>query len=433
MRILSHRTLSIEVYMTEKKKIFIISDHPLAPSGVGTQTRYIINALLQTGRYKVVCLGGAMKHKNYAPQKVDGFGEDFIIYPVDGYGNAEMIRSAVFTERPDLVWFMTDPRFYGWLWDMENEVRPHCPMVYYHVWDNYPYPHYNKNYYDSTDVIASISKVTHDIVNTVSPSVENHYLPHAVDTNIFAPLNKEQIQDVKSQMFGEGDKKVTFFWNNRNARRKQSGSLIHWFNEFAEEVGVDKVRLIMHTDPKDPNGPNLEASISYLNADDGRFLISTEKVPPEKLSLFYNVSDCTVNISDAEGFGLATLESLSCATPIIATMTGGLQEQVTDGKDFFGIGIEPSAKAVIGSQTVPFIYEDRISKEDFISALKEIYNMTPDQRKLLGLKGRQHVVANYNFPKYEKAWVKLIDSIVETRGSWETRKKYTSWEIREIK
>ncbi len=433
MRILSYRTLSIEVYMTEKKKIFIISDHPLAPSGVGTQTRYIINALLQTGRYKVVCLGGAMKHKNYAPQKVDGFGEDFIIYPVDGYGNAEMIRSALFTERPDVVWFMTDPRFYGWLWDMENEVRPHCPMVYYHVWDNYPYPHYNKNYYDSTDVIASISKVTHDIVNTVSPSVENHYLPHAVDTNIFAPLNKEQIQDVKSQMFGEGDKKVTFFWNNRNARRKQSGSLIHWFNEFAEEVGVDKVRLIMHTDPKDPNGPNLEASISYLNADDGRFLISTEKVPPEKLSLFYNVADCTVNISDAEGFGLATLESLSCATPIIATMTGGLQEQVTDGKDFFGIGIEPSAKAVIGSQTVPFIYEDRISKEDFISALKEIYNMTPDQRKLLGLKGRQHVVANYNFPKYEKAWVKLIDSIVETRGSWETRKKYTSWEIREIK
>ena len=66
---------------TEKKKILVISDHPLAPSGVGTQTRYIINALLETGRYKVVCLGGAMKHKNYSPQKVDGFGEDFIIYP----------------------------------------------------------------------------------------------------------------------------------------------------------------------------------------------------------------------------------------------------------------------------------------------------------------------------------------------------------------
>ena len=38
------------------------------------------------------------------------------------------------------------------------------------------------------------------------------------------------------------------------------------------------------------------------------------------------MSDVTVNISDAEGFGLATLESLSCATPIIVNMTGGLQE-----------------------------------------------------------------------------------------------------------
>ena len=51
-------------------------------------------------------------------------------------------------ERPDVLWFMTDPRFYGWLWEIENEVRTHMPMVYYHVWDNYPYPHFNKPYYD---------------------------------------------------------------------------------------------------------------------------------------------------------------------------------------------------------------------------------------------------------------------------------------------
>lgn len=418
---------------TEKKKILVISDHPLAPSGVGTQTRYVLTALLETGRYKVVCFGGAMKHKNYAPQQVDGYGEDFIIYPVDGYGNTEMLRSALFTEKPDMIWFMTDPRFYGWLWDMENEIRPHCPMVYYHVWDNYPYPHYNKGFYDSTDVIASISKVTHDIVNTVAPEVENHYVPHAVDTNIFSPLSTVQVEDLRSQMFGEGDQKITFFWNNRNARRKQSGSLLFWFNKFAEEVGPENVRLLLHTDPNDPHGPNLESIIKYLNADDGRFLISKDKVPPEKLSLLYNVSDCTVNISDAEGFGLSTLESLSCGTPIIVTMTGGLQEQVTDGENTFGIGIEPSTKSVIGSQTVPFIYEDRVSEEDFVNALKDIYNMTKDQRRLLGIQGRQHVIKNYNFNKFNKSWVNLVDSIVESRGSWESRKKYKSWDLREIK
>jgi len=417
--------------MTEKKKIFIISDHPLAPSGVGTQTKYIIETLLATGRYKVVCLGGAVKHENYAPQKIDPHGEDWIVYPVKGYGTPEMVRSALFNEKPDILWFMTDPRFYGWLWSIENEIRQHIPMVYYHVWDNYPYPEYNKKFYESTDVIAAISKATHDIVNNVAPNVENHYVPHAVDSTIFRPMSDEDIKTIKGQQFGE-DERVTFFWNNRNARRKMSGSLIFWFNEFAEEVGPDNVRLIMHTDPKDPNGQDLEKIISNLGIDDGRILISKNKVSPEILSSMYNMSDCTVNISDAEGFGLATLESLSCQTPIIVNMTGGLQEQVTNGKDWFGIGIQAASSAIIGSQQVPYIYEDRVSKEDFIQALRDIFNMKPEERKLLGMKGRQHVVENYNFETFKKRWVTLVDSVIENHGSWETRKGYQAWEIREV-
>ena len=418
--------------MTEKKKILVISDHPMAPSGVGIQTKYIIETLLKTGKYKFICLGGAVKHRDYKPQKIEGWDEDWIVFPVKGYGTPEMVRSAIFNEKPDMLWFMTDPRFYGWLWSIENEIRTHIPMVYYHVWDNYPYPHYNKKFYESTDVIVSISKVTHDIVNNVAPDVENHYLPHSVDTNIFCCLPDEEIENHRKQHFGEDDKKITFFWNNRNARRKMSGSLLHWFNEFAEEVGPEKVRLIMHTDPKDPNGQDLEILISNLKADDGRILISKNKIPPQALSVMYNVADCTINISDAEGFGLATLESLSCQTPIIVSMTGGLQEQVTDGKEWFGIGIEPASKAIIGSQQVPYIYEDRICKEDFIQALRDVFNMTPDQRKLLGLKGRQHVVANYNFENYQRQWIKMIDSIVEKHGSWENRKYYKPWAFSEI-
>ena len=418
---------------TEKKKILFISDHPLAPSGVGNQTRYVIETLLETGRYQAVCLGGAMKHETYTPQKVSPWEDDWTVYPVDGYGTPEMIRSALFNERPDMIWFMTDPRFYEWLWSMENEVRPHVPMVYYHVWDNYPLPTYNKKYYESTDVIASISKVTHDIVNKVAPEVENHYVPHAVDSKVFIPLSDSDIAELKKKQFGENDNKVTFFWNNRNARRKMSGSLIFWFNEFAEEVGPENVRLLMHTNPQDPHGQNLTEIISRLDADDGRILISKEKVSPEVLASMYNMADCTLNISDAEGFGLATLESLSCQTPIIVNMTGGLQEQVTDGEQWFGIGIKPASKAIIGSQQVPFIYEDRVSKEDFKAALHKIYNMTPNERKLLGMKGRNDVIQNYNFNKFKKQWVSLVDSIVENHGSWKTRKGYQAWEIKEIK
>ena len=109
-----------------KKKILVLSDHPLSPSGVGTQTKYMIEALLKTGRYQFICLGGAVKHHNYEPQKVDPYGNDWVIYPVDGYGNPEIIRSIMQKERPDALWFMTDPRFYEWLWEIEMKSAHKC-------------------------------------------------------------------------------------------------------------------------------------------------------------------------------------------------------------------------------------------------------------------------------------------------------------------
>ena len=425
--------------MSEKKKIKIltISDHPLSPSGVGIQTKYFIEALLKTGKYKFICLGGAMKHDNYQPLKTEEWGEDFVIFPVDGYGNQDIIRSVVRNEKPDILWFMTDPRFYEWLWAIENEIRPLVPMVYYHVWDNYPHPHYNNKFYSSNDVVACISKVTYDILQTVSPHVESHYLPHAVNTDIFKRVSDEDIKTFKNEILNISDEmeeqeKVIFFWNNRNARRKQSGTLIWWFKEFLDEVGHDKACLVLHTDPNDEHGQPLTHLMEKLELTKGQVLLSTQKLPPEHISLLYNMSNCTINISDAEGFGLATFESLACETPIIVNMTGGLQEQVTDGEAWFGIGIEPSSKAIIGSQQVPYIYEDRLNKRDFIDALKKIYNMPESERRELGKMGRQHVMKNYNFQNFEKKWEEVMDSIYEKHGSWENRKNYKSYKLIEI-
>ena len=144
------------------------------------------------------------------------------------------------------------------------------------------------------------------------------------------------------------------------------------------------------------------------------------------------MADVTVNVSDAEGFGLATLESLSCGTPIIVSMTGGLQEQVTDGEQYFGEGIEPCAKAVIGSQQVPYIYEDRISEGDFVKALNNIYSMSQEERDELGQKGREHVLKNYNFENFNETWVNTMVNIHKEHGSWENRKKYKNWKMLEL-
>ena len=417
--------------MTKKIKVLTLSDHPLSPSGVGTQTRYIIEALLKTGKFQVLSLGGAIKHKDYTPRIVDQWGEDWKIIPVDGYGSQEMIRSILRNEKPDILWMMTDPRFYGWLWQIEEEIRTYCPLVYYHVWDNYPYPDFNKVWYDSNDMVVAISKLTHDIVKNVSPDVETEYLPHAVNPQYFTSVESENQTEMRKKMNVPEDKFVVF-WNNRNARRKQPGTLIFWFKEFLDRVGKDKAKLIMHTDPNDPNGPNLLSVIENLGLTNGEVQFSTQKIDFAQMASLYNMADVTVNISDAEGFGLSTLESLSCGTPIIVNMTGGLQEQVTDGENWFGIGLQPTSKAVIGSQDIPYIYEDRISGEDFVDALEKIYNMSSEERAKMGSAGRSHVLKNYSFEQYVEGWNKILRSVYDKHGSWQDRKNYKNWYITEV-
>ena len=152
----------------------------------------------------------------------------------------------------------------------------------------------------------------------------------------------------------------------------------------------------------------------------------------QQLANLYRAADYTINISDAEGFGLATLESLSCGTPIIVNMTGGLQEQVTDGKGFFGFGIKPSSKTVIGSLQVPYIYEDRISQSDFDKVLTKTLSLPSKKYRQMCAAGRRHISKSYNFEKFEKSWIELMDRVIEERGSWENRKQYKNWHLMEV-
>ena len=113
-------------------------------------------------------------------------------------------------------------------------------------------------------------------------------------------------------------------------------------------------------------------------------------------------------------------------------MTGGLQEQVTDGTNWFGWGIQPASKSVIGSLQVPYIYEDRISQQDFHNTLKKALKASAKNYKKMSQQGLAHVKENYNFDIFEKRWVELMDQVVEKHGSWGDRKNYKTWHLLEV-
>jgi glycosyltransferase involved in cell wall biosynthesis len=426
----------------QKKKILWISDHPLVPSGVGTQSKYVIENILELGKYKFLCFGGAIQHPDYRPQKIapEKYGDDgWIVFPVNGYGDKNLLRQVLLTERPDAVVIFTDPRFFTWIWEMEDELRSVCPLIYWHVWDNDPIPDFNKSYYESTDFISALSLKTYGLLQGLPhPRDRFNYIPHTVPPELFKPLPENEISDFKKVHLGpHSSREFILFWNNRNARRKQTGDVVACFSKFVDLIGHGRASLMMHTNVSDPEGQDvLAVARKFGVAED--LIVSQERLSPEDLNRIYNMVDCTINISSNEGFGLGTLESISAGTPIIVHMTGGLQFQIGDwweglrnfsdqdcltkiAKDrwksglgrWCGIPVFSGTRSCTGGQQIPYIYDDKVNHDDVVKALRIIYGMGREKRKELGAKAREWCLQNFSFSKMISEWDLVLDTQIK--------------------
>jgi glycosyltransferase involved in cell wall biosynthesis len=76
---------------------------------------------------------------------------------------------------------------------------------------------------------------------------------------------------------------------------------------------------------KGPEAPQLETLIRELKLENHVRLLGF--VPEAELPSLYGAADCTLMPSlDLEGFGLATVESLACGTPVLGTRSGATPE-----------------------------------------------------------------------------------------------------------
>lgn len=89
------------------------------------------------------------------------------IQPYNGYGDPDLVRSLMSEFKFDALMHFTDPRQFIWLYQMAHEIRQQIPILYYNIWDNLPYPMYNKAYYESCDALFSISRQTFNINKVV--------------------------------------------------------------------------------------------------------------------------------------------------------------------------------------------------------------------------------------------------------------------------
>lgn len=403
----------------KKLKVLTFSDHPISKSGIGIQAFQLCKGLLDTGRYSIYSIGGAIKHQDYRPMGVAPYNENWIIQPVDGFGDRDKMRYWLSVVKPDVVLFFTDPRFFIWAFEMEEEIRDVCPIVFWTVWDNDPTPLYNKPIYDCCDDVVFFSKYAYDFhKDKINTDADFHYAQLARDfDNTFFIESKEETDKFRLESMGQ-DSKDKFFglFVSRNARRKRPADILASWKMFLDMLPEDerereKPTIIMHADPNDQEGPNIPQVIDMLGIN--KFVrLSPHKYEDNFMRKLYNSVDVTLNMSLNEGFGMSVMESLACGTPVICVKTGGMTEQMSDGNDVFGKLLAPEIRTLTGSQMVPYIYEDLVSNETFSKAIYEMYKMKKEDRKELGKKGREYIKNKFSI----KDIVDKFDNIFTKRA-----------------
>ena len=391
----------------------MISDHALSLSGVGVQTRFLIEGLIGTNKYSFMQLGGAVRHDNYDVLKIN---DDFVVKPIDGFGNKNILRSILLNDKPDAIIIFTDPRFFTWLFKMEDEIRQVCPILWWHVWDNRPTPRFNDWMYESVDAINCHSYLTYLMCKENFPK-KSRFIPHAIPENIYYKLPSNEILKNKKRILGENRKdRFVCLWVNRNCKRKRPGDIIYSWKLFIEKISRNnnKPLLIMHTNPYDDAGINLVELAKSLNVLD-TVSFSTEKLDFEHMNILHNISDVNINISFNEGFGLTTLEAMMTGTPIIAYKTGGLYRQVIDYKDNTenGIGLDPELKSLVGSQEIPYIFEDYVSNKTVADALYKFYNLSTKTKDFLSKKVELYTKSAFNYKETIKLWDNSLENTIK--------------------
>ena len=457
----------------DRKKIMLICDDIRVHSGVATVAKEIVIHTAQ--HFNWVNLGGAINHPeqgkrldlSQSTNETTGLTDSSVImYPVHDYGNPDILRQLIKAEQPDAIMLITDPRYFIWLFTMENEIRKSIPIAYLNIWDDYPAPMYNLPYYEACDLLMGISKQTVNINKLVLEDKAINkvirYVPHGLNSDLIKPLDKndEKLLEFKKHLFKGKQYDFALLFNSRNIRRKQIPDTLLAYRHFIDTLSIEQAKkccLVLHTDRVFDHGTDLDAVIELiLNGEQYNVIFTDAKFDPYNMNLLYNSTDAQILLTSNEGWGLSLTEAILAGNPVIANVTGGMQDQMRfefeDGTwiDFdanfpsnhrgtikkhgeWAFPVYPSSRSMVGSPPTPYIWDDICRPEDAAEQIKAIYNLTPEERKAKGLKGREWATsdeAGFTSEHQGKRVIEAFDTLFDT---WQPREKFELINVNEVK
>ena len=448
----------------QRKKVLMLSDDIRTHSGVGNMAKEII--LNSAHHFNWVNLGGAVKHPE-AGKAFDvspdanthtGLTDTSVkVIASDGYGNPALLRAIITQEKPDAIVHFTDPRYWIWLYSMENEIRQQCPLIFYTIWDDLPYPMWNREFYRSDDMLLCISKQTKNLVENVLRDFPKpkciQYVPHGIDETKFFPVtNNFEFEAFKEKIIGKEEMDFVVLWNSRNIRRKNPSDIILAWRTFLDQLPVEQAKkcmLLMKTEAVFEHGTDLPAVIETMcDPEVHKVKIVHERFDEKHLNYLYNCSDAHMFMTDNEGWGLGLTESLTAGRMIIAPVQGGMQDQMrfedengdwidfstehpsnADGKykkcGEWALPLFPQTRSVKGSPLTPYIFASQVKVEDAAIALMKVYKMGPEERERRGMAGREWVLSDESGFTAKRMGQGFIDNIDNLLTEWKPQPRFS--------
>jgi glycosyltransferase involved in cell wall biosynthesis len=405
----------------KKTKVIFYGDSPTCATGFGQVSRNILPALHDSGRYEVDILG-----INYWG---DPHEYPFKIWPMavngqrDPYGRQRLQQHLLDPKLEfDILFFLQDTFILDFLPAMLNNLEKagkRFKSVYYYPIDGIPKAEWIDSV-NSVDYPVTYTKFGFEQSVLIKPELKDRLtlIPHGINPKVFFPAPKEQVQEFRTQFFGQLSDKFIITNVNRNQQRKDIPATIRAFKEFRKHC-PDSI-LYLHMMAQD-QGWNLPEVIKASGLDVTKDVILPQNFtastgfPLEVLNLVYNASDCIISTTVGEGWGLSWTEAMATKTPIVFPQNTCLGEYITEetgypypsGGDVDHITILPHDNEI----PRPIAHVDKMVKQ--MIALYD--NREEASRRAQNAYDMVH--SNLVWTEHiNPQWVELFDKIVEQKG-----------------
>lgn len=267
----------------------------------------------------------------------------FVFFPERRVAVAGMNKFIKLVGRLNLDIIHTHTEFSLGLLGKRIAKKYHIPSIHTYHTMYVDYLHYiAKGKILTPSMVGKMTKTfcdSYDAIITPTPKVRHHLeeqgiyklmytIPTGTDISSFAPVEKQQIADLKKSL-GIGTEDAVILSLGRIAQEKNIDAIINAMPEVL--LKEPNAKLVIVGDG--PVRKDLEQIVENKNLE--KHVIFTGAVDWENISLYYQLGDLFVSASTTETQGLTYAEAMAASLPVVAKRDESIEGFLTDRETAF--------------------------------------------------------------------------------------------------